>query len=566
MEKEKFLWEHYYTEKELIVNIPDESLYEYMMNHTKNFDHLAVINYFGKKMSYRVFWDYIDKCARSLKYLGVKEKDVVTICMANTPEAVISFFAINKIGAIVNMIHPLSAEEEMKDYLVSTKSKIVILLNQCYSKVKNIIKETNVKNVIITSPSDFMPVMLNTAYNIIRGRKQEKPKKDNMYLFWRDFIKLGNYYDGSIESKASKDDVAVILHSGGTTGTPKSIVLANRCITGVNEQAKVFFPEAEVCDSLLLVIPLFHCLGLVVGMFIPVCRGAECILVPEFNAKRFDKLLFKYKPNFLLGVPTLFESLLTNEHLQNADLSYLKCLVCGGDSLSVKRNEVINNFLKEHNTNGKIIQGYGMTETTGPVTFGTHGSNKLGSVGIPLPGNIVRIIDPETKKEVKTNEVGEICINSFVVMDGYLNDDKATNKVLEKYSDGRKYIHTGDLGYMDEDGVIYYVQRIKRIIVSSGYNVYPEYIEKVLKDCKYVKDACVVGVPHPYKKEIAKAFIILNDDIEETYTVKKEIMDWAEKNLAHYMLPKEYIYKKEFPKTKMAKTDYRAMQEELLKK
>lgn len=562
---EKFLWEHYYTKEELSLNIPNKSIYDYMIDCTKNYADLYVINYFGKKITYQSFWNYIDKCAKSLKFLGIKEKDVVTICMPNTPEAVIAFFAINKIGAIVNMVHPLSAEEEIKEYLISTKSNLLIALNQCYSKIKNIIRETSVKKVVIASPSDFMPIILNTAYNITRGRKEEKPEGDKMYTFWKDFMHLGEYYDGEINTKINKDDAAVILHSGGTTGIPKSIVLANRNIIGVNEQAKVFFPDVEIGESLLLVIPIFHCLGLVVGMFIPICRGAECILVPEFNAKKFDKLLFKYKPNFLLGVPTLFEALLKNDRLKNADLSYLKCLVCGGDSLSFKRNEIINEFLKDHNSKAKIIQGYGMTETTGPVTFGTHGSDKLGSVGIPLPGNIVRIISTDNNMEVKPNEIGEICISSAVVMDSYLNDQKSTDKILQDYNDGRKYIHTGDLGYMDEDGVIYYVQRIKRIIVSSGYNVYPEYIEKVLKDNKYVKDACVVGVPHAYKKEIAKAFIILEDGIEESYTIKKEIMDYAEKNLAHYMLPREYIYKKEFPKTKMAKTDYRALEEELIK-
>ncbi len=565
--KEKFLWDHYYTEEERIVNIPDLSMYDYMMMHTKKFANLAVFNYFGRKMTYKTFWRYIDDCAKSLKSLGIKEKDVVTICLPNTPEAVIAFFAINKIGAIVEMIHPLSAEEEIKDYLIKTKSSLLIVLNQFYGKVKNIIKETKVKKVVIASPSDSMPILMNTLYNVAVARKEEKVEKNNsLYIFWKDFLRLGASYKGSITSNVKKDDQAVILHSGGTTGTPKSIVLCNRSINGVNEQAKVFFPEAEPKDSILLVIPIFHCLGLVVGMFIPVCRGCVIDIVPQFDAKRFDKLLFKYKPNFLLGVPTLFEALLSNKHLENADMSYLKGIVCGGDSLSPQRNETINNFLKEHNSKGKIVQGYGMTETTGPVCYGTKGSNKLGSVGIPLPGNVVKIIDPKTQQEVKPNETGEICINSFVVMDGYLNNKKATDEVLKLHSDGRKYIHTGDLGYMDEDGVVFYVQRIKRIIVSSGYNVYPEYIEKVLKDNEYIKDACVVGVPHPYKKEIAKAFIILKDGVEESYTVKKEIMDYAEKNLAHYMLPREYIYRDSFPKTKMAKTDYRALQEELLHK
>ena len=556
--KEKFLWEHYYKKNELEVKIPNMSLYEYMMAHTKKYANKYALNYFGRKINYKTFWNYIDRCARSLKELGIKEKDVVTICMPNTPEAVISFFAINKIGAIANMIHPLSAEEEIKDYLNNTNSNLLILLNQCYSKVKNIIKETHVQKVIICSPSDSMPIFLNTLYNATKGRKEEKPSKNDFYIFWKEFIHLGDYYQKDTLHKGKSSDEAVILHSGGTTGIPKSIVLCNRSIMGVNEQAKVFFDCVSVGESLLLVLPLFHCFGLVVGMFIPICKGAVCILIPQFDAKRFDRLLTKYKPNYLLGVPTLFEALLKNKHLNNVDLSYIKVIISGGDTLSYQKNKIINEFLINHNCHGKLIQGYGMTETTGPVTFGTKGSDKLGSVGVPLPGNIVRICDPETHQELSPGEVGEICIHSFVVMKGYLNNIEETKKTLIKHADGKYYIHTGDLGYMDQDGVIFYVQRIKRIIISSGYNVYPQYIENVLKDSPYIKDACVIGVPHPYKKEVAKAFIILEDGVEESYTTLKNIMNYASKNLAHYMLPREYIFKKEFPKTKMAKVDYKA--------
>ncbi len=565
MAKDKYLWEHYYQESERNISVPDQSLYDYMMDSTKEFSREVALNYFGRKITFKTFWDYIDKCAKSLKVLGVKEKDVVTICMPNTPEAVISFFAVNKIGAIANMIHPLSAEEEIKDYLNNTKSNYMIALNQCYSKIKKIIKDTKVKKVVIASPSDSMPIFMNTLYNATMGRKEEKPVSNSMYLFWQEFINLESSYQEKIDVKISKDDTAVILHSGGTTGVPKSIVLSNASIIGVNEQAKIFFPEAEVGDSLLLILPLFHCFGLVVGMFIPICRGASSILIPQFDAKKFDKLLSRYKPNFLLGVPTLFEAMLNNKKIKMMDLSFLKTLICGGDSLSEKKNKEINDFLTKHNSNAKVIQGYGMTETTGPVCYGTHGSNKLGSIGIPLPGNIIKICDKENK-EVAPGELGEICIHSIVVMKEYLNNKKATEEVLIKHDDGLKYIHTGDLGYMDKDGVIFYVQRQKRIIISSGYNVYPQYIENVLKDNEYIKDACVVGVPHPYKKEIAKAFIILKDGVEESYTVKKAIMDYAEKNLAHYMIPREYIYKREFPKTKMAKTDYLALRDELIKK
>ncbi|MBE6157059.1 MAG: long-chain fatty acid--CoA ligase [Firmicutes bacterium] len=564
--KENFLWEHFYKEKDLSIEAPELSLYEYMMEVTKEYKNNYAINYFGKKITFKVFWDYIDKCARAFKSLGVREDDVVTICMPNTPEAAISFFAVNKIGAIVNMIHPLSAEEEIKDYLNSTKSVLLVAFNQTYSKLRNIIKDTNVYKVIFASASESMPILLNGLYNVTKGRKEEKPKNNSFYIFWKDFLHLGDYYDGNIDAHRGSEDDAVILHSGGTTGIPKSIVLSNRCFTIISKQAKICFNMLRAGDTLLSILPLFHCFGLVVGLYGPLCLGVACILVPQFDAKRFDKLLTKYKPNVLTGVPTLYEALLKNDYMKNVDMSQVKLVISGGDSLSIQKNKLVNDFLAEHNSDATITQGYGMTESTGPFCFGSLGSDKLGSVGIPLPGNIVRIIDPQTRKEVKTGETGEICLSGLSMMSRYLNNEEETKKVLELHEDGRYYIHTGDLGYIDEDGVMFYVQRMKRIIISSGYNVYPQYIESVLRDCEYIKDACVVGVPHPYKQEVAKAFIILNDGVEETYTVKKNIMDYAKKNLSHYMLPREYIYKKEFPKTKLLKTDYNALRNELIQK
>ena len=562
--KEKYLWDHFYKKYKLN-DIPDLSLYEYMIRETKYLNEYLAINYFGNKIDYQTLWSNIDKCAKSLKSLGVRENDVVTICMPNTPEVAYIFFAINKIGAVANMVHPMSAEEEIKDYLNKTNSVLLFAFSGLYSKIKRIIKDTKVYKVVFVSASESMPILLNSVYNMTKGRKEEKPINNSFYIFWKDFIRLGYNYEGNILVHRSMNDDAVILHSGGTTGTPKSIVLSNKCFVGMNEQSKINFHKLVPGDSVLSILPMFHCFGLIVCMYVPLCLGVTCLMIPQFDAKKFDKILKKYKPVVLTGVPTLYEAMLKNEHMNDLDLSQVKYVISGGDSVSKEQNMKINEFLKEHHSPEILQQGYGMTETTGPVCFGSMGSNKLGSVGCPMIGNVVKIIDPKTKKEVKPLEKGEICVNSVVMMSRYLNDEKATKETLKLHDDGKYYIHTGDLGYIDSDGVVYYVQRIKRIIVSSGYNIYPEYVENVLRQCKYIKDACLVGVPHSYKKEIAKVFIILKDDVKESYTVKKEIMEYAEKNLAHYMLPREYIYKKEFPRTKYFKIDYNKLKEEIKK-
>ena len=562
--KEKFLWDHFYKKFKL-KDIPNLSLYEYMVSETKELNDYTAITYFGKKISYETFLENIDKCARSLKSLGIRENDVVTICMPNTPEVAYIFFAINKIGAIANMVHPLSAEEEIKDYLNKTRSVVLFCFSGLYSKIKRIIRDTRIYKTIFVSASESMPIVLTSLYNVTRGRKEEKPANNSFYMFWKDFIRLGYKYDNNVLVHRNMEDDAVILHSGGTTGTPKSIVLSNRCFVGMNEQAKVNFHKLVPGDSVLSILPMFHCFGLIVCMYVPICLGVTCIMLPEFNAKKFDKVLKKNKPVVLTGVPTLYEAMLNNKNMDDLDLSQVKYVISGGDSVNKERNEEINNFLRRHHSPEILQQGYGMTETTGPVCFGSMGSNKLGSVGCPMIGNIVRIIDPDTKKEIKPGEKGEICVNSIVMMSRYLNDEKTTKETLKLHDDGRYYIHTGDMGYIDKDGVVFYVQRIKRIIVSSGYNIYPEYVENVLRSSEYVKDACLVGIPHSYKKEIAKVFIILKDGVEESYTVKKKIMEYAEKNLAHYMLPREYIYLKEFPRTKYFKVDYNKLKESIMK-
>ena len=560
--KYKHPWDKYYKKDERDIEVPNVSLYEHLKEKNKdNMDSVA-INYFNKKMTFRYFFGEINLCAKALRSQGIRPGDVVTICMANTPEAVISFYAVNKIGAIANMIHPLSAEEEIKNSLITTNSVMLIAINLSYKKIKEIVDETNVYKTIIVSPGDSMPVLLKVGYYITQGRKVEVPKKSESNMYWNDFMARGKSFTEKVLAKTTKDQPAVILHSGGTSGTPKNIVLTNGNINAVAKQAEIVFYDINNTDRALAVLPLFHCFGLVVCVHGPMCLGASTILVPQFDAKRFDKLITKYRPTFIPGVPTLFEALLTNKHMDNVDLSYVKYVISGGDSLSVAKNEVVNKFLKSHNCQRNIIQGYGMTETTGPVTFGSMGSDVLGSVGIPLPGNEVKIESVETREEVPFGEVGEICISGPTVMPGYLDNEKETNDILEKDNKGKIWVHTGDLGYMREDGVIFFTSRLKRMLIVSGYNVYPSHIEEVIMEHEAVLNCGVIGIPHPYKVQVPKAYIVLNNGIKVTNKIKNDIKEYCEKNLAKYMLPKEYVFRESLPKTMIGKVDYRELEKE----
>lgn len=559
--KTKNYWSKYYTEEEWNIKVPDISIYEYMSNSAQEYLETDAYNYFGKKVKYKDFFKQIDLCAKAFCHHGIKQGDIVTICMPNTPEGVICFYALNKIGAISNMIHPLSGEEEIKDYLNSTNSVMLVMIDICYEKIKNIIKDTKVYKTVIVSAKDSMPFLLSLGYSVTSGLKIEKPKKDNEYIYYKDFILKGIKYNGSYEIKRGKEMPAVILHSGGTTGNPKGIILTNGNFNALAVQTRMTLKKIEIGDKCLTILPIFHGFGLGVSVHCPLSLGATCILVPQFDARKFDKLLKSYSPHILLGVPTLYEALV-NTNNTDLDLSNLKYVISGGDSLSSSLERRINIFLAECGSVEKINQGYGMTESLAAVALSYDEGSKSGSIGIPFPGNYIKIVKPGTREEVSNNEDGEICVSGLTVMSGYLDNEKETNEALQIHKDGRIWLHTGDIGCIDDDGIIYYKQRLKRMIISSGYNIYPSYVESVIEEHEAVLNCTVVGIYHPYKMEVPKAYIVLKNDYNPNLTTKNSIKKYCEKNLAKYSIPYEFEFRKSLPKTLIGKVDIKKLQEE----
>ncbi len=555
-------WEKYYDKDKRTIEVPDGSIYHYLEKAVYNFEDKIALNYFGKKTTFKELLEKIGICAKALKCHGVRKGDVVTICMPNTPEAVIAFYAVNKMGAIANMIHPLSSEEEIKNSIITTKSVLAIAVNLSYGKIKKIIDETEIYRVVIVSPADSMPSLLGFGYMVTKELKMDLKFDDEVFISWNDFYKKGIDYNAKCDVEMGSNDDAIMLHSGGTTGIPKNIVLTNGNVNAIMKQAKIIFPAVGVDDRFLGILPMFHCFGLVVCICAPLVLGSTVVLVPQFDAKRFDKLIRKYEPTVLTGVPTLYEALITNPYMMNVDMSMVKYVISGGDSLSPEKNKKVNEFLAQHNCMEHIMQGYGMTETTGPVCVGALGSDKLGSCGIPLPGNVIKIFDTETMEEKRNGEIGEICISGPTVMSRYLDNEEETNKMIMVHSNGEKYVHTGDLGYMDEDGVLFFVQRLKRMLIVSGYNVYPSYVEDVILKHPKVELCGVIGVPHPYKVQVPKAFIVLKKGEEANSLVLKDIKEHCNKNLAKYMMPKEFVFRDSLPKTMIGKVNYRELEKE----
>ena len=559
-------WKKFYTKEEREIEVPDISIYKYIKEIALNNPHSIAIDYFGTKITYKDFINKIDKAARAFRCYGIRPGDVVTICMPNMPEGVISFYALNKIGAIANMIHPLSAEEEIKSFLNEADSVMLVAVDICYEKIERILGDTKVYKVVIVSANDSMPAPLNIGYQVTKGYKIKKPRSMEVYINWKDFIKKADLYNYEYEVRSGKDVTAAILHSGGTTGIPKGIVLTNGNFNALGNQIKIIFKDIVPGDKLLAIMPIFHGFGLGVSVHGGLSLGAEVILVPQFSAKTFDNLLKKNKPQIVVGVPTLFEALLNNKGFNGMDLSYIKHCISGGDSLTQKQNDDVNAFLREHGCNIKVEQGYGMTESVAPTALAFGNANKPCSIGIPFPGNYIKIVAQGSQEEVKYGELGEICVCGPTVMQGYFNNVEETNMVLQVHKDGNVWLHTGDIGTMDKDGIVTYVQRLKRMIVSSGYNVYPQQIESVIEMHEDVLKCTVVGVPHPYKVQVAKAYIVLKEGIKPSLSIKKEIKELCEKNLSKFSLPADYEYRESLPKTLIGKVDYKQLEREAIEK
>ncbi len=520
--KPKAPWSKYYNKKDMDIEVPDTTIYEYFLMHSKEYPSYTALSYFGKKTTYNDLVKQINECAAAFLNYGIRKGDVVTICMPNTPEGIISFLALNKIGAISNMIHPLSGENEIKETLKDTGSVMIVCIDVSVDKIKNIVDETDVYKVIVAKASESMPILMHVSYDILNIGKN-RLSKDKRFIFWKDFINNGKNCKKKNTYIGHKDDPAVMLHSGGTTGSPKAIVLSNTNFIVLVEQARIFLEDLEKKDKILSIMPIFHGFGLGVCIYIPLCVGAESILIPQFKKQEFANMIKKYKPNFIIGVPTLFEALLENkEKLNGVDLNFLKYIISGGDSLKPSLENEINEFLFEHGCTTKIMQGYGMSEALSAVCLNFKSNPRKNSIGVPIPGCYIGIFSPEDK-EVPYGVEGEICVSGPNVMLGYYNNEKETNLALHIHDDGNIWLHSGDLGIMDKDGYIKYTSRLKRLIISSGYNVYPSRVEEVIETHPAVMISSVIGIPHPYKGEVPKAFIVLNKDYKKSDELIKQI-------------------------------------------
>ncbi len=527
--------------------------------------HIA-FDFMGRSITYEKFVEEVEKCAKALKTIGIRENDKITIAMPNCPQAIYVFYAVNMVGAVANMIHPLSAEKEIEFYLNESESVTAITLDQFYAKFEAIRQNTKLINVIIASVQDELSKPIKAGYMLTEGRKIQKIPQDAPIIRWNEFIKLGKHCFYNYRVNRKPEDSAVILYSGGTTGKTKGIVLTNRNFNALGQQVIAANPMFRPGDKMLAAMPLFHGFGLGVCIHTMLSQGGRCILVPRFTAKSYAKLIVKYKCNFIAGVPTLYEALLRLPSMEKADLSSLKGVFSGGDSLSVELKKKFDAFLYDHKSTVQVREGYGATETVTACCLTPPHMFKQGSIGIPFPDTYIKIVKPDTDEELPYGEEGEILLAGPTTMKEYMNHPDETAKTLRTHADGLTWVYTGDLGVMDNEGFIYFHGRAKRMIITSGYNVYPSQLENILDAHEKVQMSCVIGIPDEYKMQKVKAYVKLKDGVLANEETKDEIFAYCRKNIAKYAMPYDIEFKEDMPKTLVGKVAYRDLEEEEIKK
>lgn len=554
-------WIAFY-EKDVPANLkyPNISLVDLVRKSADKNPYNIAYEYFGNKCTYYDFMLKVETVAKALKSYGIEKNDKVTICMPNTPEGVISFYAVNMIGAIASMVHPLSSANELEFYLNTSKSKIVICIDIAFEKIYSIKDNTRIEKIIVANAAEDFKIVKSSLYWLKEGRKVKLPQHENV-VTWKTFLKYGNYYQGNYDVHRKATDAAVILYSGGTTGKPKGILLSNLNFNALVIQSVLMVGGIDGTESVLSIMPIFHGFGLGICIHAPLYVGAKCILIPAFSFKEFANLIKKYKPNIIAGVPTLFESLIKNKFHEN-ELSCIKCIITGGDLMLPELKKKVDAFLVEYGCKASVRQGYGLTEATGATCLTPSNMYKEGTIGLPFPDMYYKIVKIGTHDEVPYNTDGEICISGPTVMMKYVDNPEETFQALRVHEDGKTWLHTGDIGYMDENGYVFFRQRLKRMIVSSGYNIYPSYIENIINKHPDVLASTVIGIDHPYKNQVAKAFIVLKDGIKPSLKIEKEIKKLCEQNISRYSLPYEYEFRKSLPTTSVGKVAFTKLEEE----
>ena len=556
-------WLKFYGNVPETIDYPRVTMYEALKQTARDNPESVAYDFMGYTSTYSKFMSAIDQCADALASLGLKKDDRITISMPTSPQGIICFYAVNKLGAVASMIHPLSTAKEIEFYLNVAKSRFALTLDAFYGKFKEVQNTTPLETLILARIPDYLGLVKRIGFNLTKGRLIPKVPADPMVRWWADLMK-GKYPEAP-QAQMDTDDMAVILYSGGTTGVPKGIMLSN--MNFISEGMMVSqWGKLDDASSVLAILPIFHGFGL--GVCVNACfmGGGKSILVPIFTPQTVAGLIRSRRPSFVIGVPTLFDALSRDPKMHKADLSCLRATFSGADALPRPVKERFEGMVKKQGGNVQLLEGYGLTEAVTAIMATPLGSYREGSIGVPFPDMLAKIVKIDTTQEAPVGEEGEICVSGPAVMLGYLDQPEETANTLKTHADGRVWLHTGDIGTMDADGFFYFKLRQKRMIKSSGMNVYPAQVEELLYKHEKVRDACVIGVPDEAQVQAVKAFIVLKNPAEAGPEMEKELIAYAREHLIKWSCPRSIEFREDLPKTLVGKIAYNTLEQEEIEK
>lgn len=556
-------WLKYYDQKFIDQTLPALSAFEYVCQRSKNHLNDTALEYYGRKFTYADLIVNVKKTAAALRGAGVKKGDIITVVSIMTPEIIALFYAADMMGATLNLVDPRYSVEGIREYIEEVDSHLLVCLNVVYERCRQAAKRTNVEKVIVLSPADSLPPVMAVGYKLTTP---DKNKYASNVIRWKQFIKGGEGQSTAAEPY-DPDHACVVVHTGGTTGSPKGVMLTDDCFNGIALQFQAYPKLFHRGQKLMNVMPPFIAYGFACGIHLPLVLGFTVIIIPNLDPAKLGSLVLKHKPEHMFGVPTHYQQLAADPKLRDKDLSFIINYAAGGDSLSRGAEQTVNDFLAAHGARYPIAKGYGMTEVSSAATVAAGLDNKPGSVGIPMVNTVVAAFEPGTDQELPIGERGELCISGPCLMKGYYNKPEETAILLRRHPDGRVWAHTGDMGYLDEDGFVYLDSRIKRMIIRhDGFKVFPSMIENVVSRHPAVHQCSVVGCADKDHTQgrLPFVYIVLKSD---TTAKKKQVIRELERmcaeELPEYVQPVAYKFISSMPMTPVGKVDYRQLEADI---
>mgnify|MGYP000300264890 FL=1 len=556
-------WLKYYDQKFIDQTLPALSAFEYVCQRSKNHLNDTALDYYGRKFTYADLIVNVKKTAAALRGAGVKKGDIITVVSIMTPEIIALFYAADMMGATLNLVDPRYSVEGIREYIEEVDSHLLVCLNVVYERCRQAAKRTNVEKVIVLSPADSLPPVMAVGYKLTTP---DKNKYASNVIRWKQFIKGGEGQSTAAEPY-DPDHACVVVHTGGTTGSPKGVMLTDDCFNGIALQFQAYPKLFHRGQKLMNIMPPFIAYGFACGIHLPLVLGFTVIIIPNLDPAKLGSLVLKHKPEHMFGVPTHYQQLAADPKLRDKDLSFIINYAAGGDSLSRGAEQTVNDFLAAHGARYPIAKGYGMTEVSSAATVAAGLDNKPGSVGIPMVNTVVAAFEPGTDQELPIGQRGELCISGPCLMKGYYNKPEETAILLRRHPDGRVWAHTGDMGYLDEDGFVYLDSRIKRMIIRhDGFKVFPSMIENVVSRHPAVHQCSVVGCADKDHTQgrLPFVYIVLKAD---TTAKKKQVIRELERmcaeELPEYVQPVAYKFISSMPMTPVGKVDYRQLEADI---